>query len=124
MKIMNVYFDMSSVAISSPAAKGREEGYDVPSGTTIEEAIQSISDEEGYPVLCFDLFDPDQDEAPEIPGWRHISFIGWDVDEEDEDILDYLPADIYVPSGIEDEDVADYLSDIFGFCILGFRVRY
>lgn len=45
--------------------------------------------------------------------------IQWDVDNSDE--LEWLPDEINIPDGMEDEDeVSDYLSDVTGFCHKGF----
>lgn len=45
--------------------------------------------------------------------------IEWDVDNENQ--LEYLPTEIYVPDGITDEDeISDYISDVTGFCHNGF----
>lgn len=45
--------------------------------------------------------------------------IQWDVDNPEE--LEWLPDEIYIPDGMEDEnEVSDYLSDVTGFCHKGF----
>ena len=44
--------------------------------------------------------------------------VEWDTDGMDEEELD-LPSEVEVPSEIDDEDVADYLSDTYGFCVKG-----
>lgn len=45
--------------------------------------------------------------------------IRWDVDSPEE--LEWLPDEIEIPDGMEDEDeVSDYLSDVTGFCHKGF----
>ena len=51
----------------------------------------------------------------------------WDVDDDDEkmsaeEILKQLPTEIEIPDEIDDEDVADYLSDQTGFCHFGFAI--
>lgn len=47
--------------------------------------------------------------------------IQWDVDSPEE--LEYLPTEIEIPEGMEDEDdISDYISDITGFCHAGFEL--
>ena len=47
--------------------------------------------------------------------------IQWDVDNEED--LHFLPNEIEIPEGIEDEDeISDYLSDVTGFCHKGFEL--
>ena len=51
----------------------------------------------------------------------------WDVDDEDgvskEEILAQLPTEIEIPDGIDEEGVADYLSDETGYCHFGFELE-
>ena len=45
----------------------------------------------------------------------------WDYDEElDDEIV--LPFQVYIPDDIDDEHISDYLSDTFGFCVIGLEV--
>lgn len=44
--------------------------------------------------------------------------VEWDTDGMDEEELD-LPNEVEIPGDIDDEDVADYLSDTYGFCVNG-----
>lgn len=45
--------------------------------------------------------------------------IEWDVDTEED--LENLPTEIKIPDGMNDEEeIADYLSEITGYCHLGF----
>lgn len=50
----------------------------------------------------------------------------WDVDEDDgitkEEILANLPSEIEIPDDVDEEDVADYLSDQTGYCHFGFQL--
>jgi hypothetical protein len=39
--------------------------------------------------------------------------VDWDTDGEDLG----LPTEVLVPNFVPDDDVADYLSDIYGFCV-------
>ena len=62
--------------------------------------------------------------------WRKIMKaynILWDVDDEGdgsrEEILKNLPTEMEIPDGVDEEDVADYLSDETGFCHFGFELE-
>ena len=45
----------------------------------------------------------------------------WDTDGEDVD----LPTEIELPPGMTDEDeISDYISDVTGFCHIGFDVEW
>ena len=46
--------------------------------------------------------------------------INWDTDGEK---IDNLPNSIIIPHAVDDDDIADYLSDRFGFCIFDFKIR-
>ena len=47
--------------------------------------------------------------------------IHWDVDYKED--LEFLPTEIEIPNGMEDEDeISDYLSDMTGFCHKGFNL--
>lgn len=48
-----------------------------------------------------------------------ITDIQWDTDGEDID----LPKNIVIEKEPENEDIADYLSDTYGFCVFGFKVE-
>lgn len=45
--------------------------------------------------------------------------IKWDTDG-DEEVLKTLPTEMDIPNGIDEEGVADWLSDETGFCVFGF----
>lgn len=51
--------------------------------------------------------------------------IQWDVDEDEdrEEILAQLPTEMEIPNDVDEEDVADYLSDQTGFCHFGFKLK-
>ncbi len=56
---------------------------------------------------------------------RRADNIIWDYDEEEENGTAQflgLPDHADIPDGIDDEDVADYLSDTYGFCVYGFTM--
>lgn len=49
--------------------------------------------------------------------------IKWDVDNEED--LKFLPTEIDIPDGMNDEDeISDYLSDFSGFCHKGFKLDH
>lgn len=48
--------------------------------------------------------------------------IQWDTDG-DKEILEALPKEVDIPEHIEEEDIADYLSDLTGFCVFGFYIE-
>ena len=45
--------------------------------------------------------------------------IKWDTDG-DEEILKTLPKEMDIPDDVDEENVADWLSDETGFCVFGF----
>ena len=46
--------------------------------------------------------------------------IKWDIDYVKD--LEYLPTEIEIPNGMEDEEISDYLSDVTGFCHEGYQL--
>ena len=46
-------------------------------------------------------------------GNTRLILVDWDDDDEN------LPTKVKIPTDIDDEDVADYLSDTYGFCVNG-----
>lgn len=44
--------------------------------------------------------------------------IKWDVDDISD--LKALPTEIIVPSDLDDDEISDYLSDVTGFCHMGY----
>lgn len=49
--------------------------------------------------------------------------IEWDTDGEDADMIG-LPSWVEIPSYVDEDDIADYLSDVFGFCVFGFEIEH
>lgn len=51
----------------------------------------------------------------------------WDVDDESdktrEEIMNSLPTEMEIPGGIDEDDVADYLSEQTGYCHFGFKLE-
>ena len=52
---------------------------------------------------------------------RQATEIEWDVDEDDEPVE--LPTEIAIPWDVFDDDIDDYLSDEYGFCVSGYNVE-
>lgn len=49
--------------------------------------------------------------------------IEWDTDGEDADMIG-LPSWVEIPENVDEDDIADYLSDVFGFCVFGFEIEH
>ena len=47
--------------------------------------------------------------------------IKWDTDG-DMEVLNELPTEVTIPENTEEEDICDYLSDEYGYCVFGFDV--
>ena len=54
---------------------------------------------------------------------RFATNIIWDTDDEDVDHFN-LPSIVEIPKEIDVEDIADYLSDEFFFCVKRFDIDY
>ena len=48
--------------------------------------------------------------------------IKWDTDGNT-DVLNELPSEVEIPYGIEEDEVCDYLSDEYGYCVFGFDIE-
>lgn len=46
--------------------------------------------------------------------------IKWDTDGED---IEYLPERVSIPFFMDDDEIADYLSDEYGYCVFGFDIE-
>lgn len=49
----------------------------------------------------------------------------WDIDIDDDTVTPEsigLPSEVDIPDNIDEDDVADYLSDLTGYCHKGFRL--
>lgn len=51
---------------------------------------------------------------------KRVFDIMWDTDGEDIN----LPKEIILSKDIDNDDIADYLSDEYGFCIFSFKLEY
>lgn len=52
--------------------------------------------------------------------------IQWDIecgDEFDDDLVECLPSRVEIPFYISDDEIADMLSDEYGYCVLGFEIE-
>lgn len=65
--------------------------------------------------------DMDKDEVDSfgVARLRTATEIEWDTDEEDAE----LPDEVFIPWNIFDDDIADYLSDEYGFCVRDYNVE-
>ena len=67
------------------------------------------------------------DSTVETGDTRYATNIKWDTDDcnsdVDEEEIDHLPTAVEIPSYIEDYEVADWLSDEYGFCVFGFDIE-
>ena len=50
-----------------------------------------------------------------------ITNIEWDVDEAES--LNFLPTEIDVPDGLDEDEISDYITDFSGFCHKGFVIE-
>lgn len=53
---------------------------------------------------------------------KYATNIIWDADDEDIDYFD-IPSRVEIPKEVDVEDIADYLSDEFSFCVKRFYVQ-
>ena len=51
---------------------------------------------------------------------RIANDIHWDTDGE---YFEELPLEVEIPEGVEDDEVADFLSDEYGFCVESFVIE-
>lgn len=71
-------------------------------------------------VSVYNVEDVEEDEEYQNKPLRFATNIKWDTDGEDID----LPTRVEIPYDIDDDEIADMLSDEFGFCVYGFDVTY
>ena len=57
-----------------------------------------------------------------MPSFRRICDIEWAEDDAEED-MSFLPKAVIVPDVITDEEIADYLSDRYGFLVSSFSIE-
>ena len=48
--------------------------------------------------------------------------INWDTTDENGKHEIDLPKEVRIPKGITDDDIADYLSDEYGWCVNSFNI--
>lgn len=54
---------------------------------------------------------------------RQAVNIVWDFDEEDAGSFIGLPEKANIPAEVEDDEIADYLSDKYGWCVYSFDIK-
>ena len=54
-----------------------------------------------------------------------LVYVNWDVsDSEFETFTDEgVPREVYVPMSVEEDDIADWLSDEYGYCVESFTIE-
>ena len=50
-----------------------------------------------------------------------VTNIEWDVDRAED--LEFLPTEIDVPDGLDEDEISDYITDLTGFCHKGFVIE-
>ena len=53
---------------------------------------------------------------------RFASNISWDTESENVE-SNNLPSLVEIPECVDDDDIADYLSDVFGFTVMSFVIK-
>lgn len=61
------------------------------------------------------------DSTVETGDTRYATDIEWDTDGND--MSEILPTRVHIPSYIEDDEIADYLSDEYEYCVFGFDIE-
>lgn len=54
---------------------------------------------------------------------RYATNIKWDVEDKSDYDTFNLPSKVKIPKNIEDDDIADHLSDKYGFCVESFKIK-
>ena len=54
---------------------------------------------------------------------RRAVDIVWDFDEGEEGSFTELPGKVDIPSNIADEEIADWLSDNYGWCVCSYKIK-
>lgn len=94
----------------------------VPVKTYVDVQVDAMDESEAKKIAQdFGLWDEDQlllncepSGEPEMVKTRKVE-VEWDVDDEDE--LDDLPEVVNVPEDICEDDVVDWLSGNYGYCV-------
>lgn len=75
-------------------------------------------------VSCEDIEDIEEDDENYVRAYA--TNIQWDTkcgDEFDDDIVEYLPSRVEIPFYITDDEIADMLSDEYGYCVISFEIE-
>ena len=70
--------------------------------------------------ICAEVSEDDLVENGWIERSSRTVSVEWDTDGKD---VDDLPEEVEVPSDIDEEDIADWLSDEYGYCVESFYVE-
>lgn len=95
---------------------------------TLQEIIRRIEggyscgylDEGDWSMSGEDTYEDDEENAP-----RKVTNIVWDLGD---DVLEYnidecdIPTEVEIPNDVEDDDIADFLSNEYGFCVKSFSI--
>lgn len=85
----------------------------------LEEELEAIDDEDYDFIL--DKYDYDV-MKDYLKSRAYAVDIDWDTDGEDEEDLG-LPSRVEIPFFVDDDEIADYLSDEYGYCVFGFNIE-
>ena len=85
----------------------------------LEEELEAIDDEDYDFILEKYDYDVMKDY---LKSRAYAVDIVWDTDGEDEEDLG-LPSRVEIPFFADDDEIADYLSDEYGYCVFGFNIE-
>ena len=91
---------------------------------TLEHIIDRI--ESGYD--CGDLADTNAEGVwgmdGEVEDAREV-YVEWDVSDSEFETFAYegIPRKVYVPMNVAEEDIADWLSDKYGYCVRSYTIN-
>lgn len=63
----------------------------------------------------------EEEEEEERGPWKVVNIV-WDVDEEDGEEDPGLPTEVEVPDDVDEDDIADWLSDEYGYCVESYEL--
>lgn len=120
MKAINILWD------EDDALEVRPNEVEIPKGITdVDDISDWLSGEFGF-HYGFGLLDDDGNEVEDyqkgIEEMKAINVL-WNVDEDEEEVLEMLPNEVHIPDGMTDtEEISDWLSDEYEFCHAGFEL--
>lgn len=91
---------------------------------TLEHIIDRI--ESGYD--CGDLADTNAEGDWGMDGEEEDArevYVEWDVSDSEFETFAYegIPRKVYVPMNVAEEDIADWLSDKYGYCVRSYTIN-